>query len=70
MSRIIRAKKEGRGQLSPAATLMLMLAKQAPDGIEEEHLLDLFDQAVATCGSIQGAIQALESGALVMEKIR
>ena len=63
--------KDGHaGQLSPSGMLVAMLVKHTGrDGIEVEHLYELFDMAVAAAGSISGAIEALESGRMNLERI-
>ena len=47
----------------PLDTLILLLVKLADDnGIEEENLMNLVDEAVAKTGSVEAAIQAIEAG--------
>jgi hypothetical protein len=72
MKRIVRpTTKEGHaGQLSPGAMLLLLLMKHTGrNGIEEDHLSDLCQQAIALCGSIERAIQEFEAGRLRLEKL-
>jgi hypothetical protein len=50
--------------------LVAMLVKHTGrDGIEVEHLYELFDMAVAAAGSISGAIEAWESGRMNLERV-
>ena len=55
----------------PLDTLILLLVKLAGhNGIEEENLMSLVDEAVARTGSIEAAIQAIEDGLSVGGKLR
>jgi hypothetical protein len=51
------------------ATLIALLAKHMPDGVEEDHLSDLCAEAIAACGSAKKAIRAIEAGRLKIEKM-
>ena len=45
----------------PLDTLLMLLVKLTGDnGIEEQNLIELVNEAVAKYGSIEGAIQAIE----------
>jgi hypothetical protein len=63
--------KDGHaGQLSPPGMLIALLVKHTGrDGVELEHLYELFDMAVAAAGSISGAIEALEDGRMNLERV-
>jgi hypothetical protein len=70
--RLIRSTgKEGRiDNLSPMAMLIVLMVKHmGGQYVEEDHLTDLVEQAIARTGSIENAITALESGRLILERI-
>jgi hypothetical protein len=68
---VFRATSMGRrmardcGEISPMAKLLFMLIEQT-DGIERENLIALADEIVATFGSAENAIDALETGRAVV----
>ena len=59
-------------QLSPMAMLVVLMVKHMGRGgrITEEHLEDLIGQAIAHYGSVEGAIAALETGRMKLERVR
>ena len=69
-SRILRpTRKDISGhQLTRMATLVALLTKHMPDGVDEDHLSDLVHEAIAVCGSVKRAIRAIETGRLKIEK--
>jgi hypothetical protein len=63
--------KEGdASMLSPGAMLSLLLIKHmGGKWVEEDHLADLVEEAIAHCGSVENAIAALEAGRLNLEQV-
>ena len=69
--RIFRAAKTdfAPDALSPELRLMWLLARATgEDGLTSDEWEDLYDQAVASAGSVGAAIEALESGRMSLEK--
>lgn len=71
MSRFLRptTRDLSANQLTPVAMLVALLTRHMPEGVEEDHLADLVDEAIAACGSVKKAIRAIEAGRLKIEKI-
>jgi hypothetical protein len=57
-------------QLTPMAMLIVLLAKHMKgDCVEEDHLMELTENAIALCGSVENAITALETGQLKLDRV-